>query len=70
MWQVVIIGLIIVCAGLYLAGTVLKKWRAYREGRPACCACENRTSTLQNHSNFSASENSGRENSENSKQES
>ena len=49
MWQIVITGVILVLAGLYLTRTFLKKWRAFREGRAACCACDSGPSTLQDH---------------------
>ena len=51
MWQIVITGRILILAGLYLAGTFLKKWRAFRQGRAVCCACENSPSGLQDHRN-------------------
>ena len=69
MWQMMIIGVILVCAGLYLAGTFLKKWQAFREGRSACCACESSTATLENSRSFPESESSALNNSADSKQE-
>lgn len=70
MWQIVIIGVILVCAGFYLVRTGLKKWQAYREGRSACCACGSSRATLQNSKSFPEEENSALNNSADPKQES